>query len=155
MARRTKHTDELKAAILAQEPPRLVEGKGFHAELQDNFIRTSEGTVTRERPIRTPSGRLGRIDIHIVAGDDLDAVVEFKRSNWDAMAPHRIGPNIRRYIRQVWRYIEAVMEEGKDVSPGIVFANKPKDPDLKRRIEKAFEDDCITIIWDDDTTPEI
>jgi hypothetical protein len=150
MTKCTKPSARTGSTDTRSQPRQLADGKGFHDELQEDFIRTSEGRVTRERPIRSTSGKTGRIDIHVAVDEELDSVVEFKRSDWDRMAPHRVGPNIRRYVRQVWRYIEAVMEEGKDVSPGIVFAHMPKDAGLKRRIEEAFEEECITIVWADE-----
>jgi hypothetical protein len=150
MTKRRREPESRKPAAPRREPRRLSDGKCFHGELQEDFERTSDGVVTRERRVTTPDGRPGRIDIHVDVDEDLDAVVEFKRSDWDKMAPHRIGPNIRRHIRQVWKYIDAITEEGKDVSPGIVFAHVPKDAELKRRIEEAFEEECITIVWADE-----
>ena len=154
MARSTNPTGSARSSPSPEEPRRLVDGKSFHAELQDDFIRTTDGKVIRERSVRTPAGKWGRIDV-TVEYDGLVNVVEFKRSDWDAMAPHRIGANIRRYIRQLWRYIEGVMEEGNDVAPGIVFAHVPKDPELKRRIERAFEEECITVAWEDETAMQL
>jgi hypothetical protein len=129
----------------------LSRGTEFHREIQRDFLQTADGERrTAERSCRTTGGQTGRIDIHIEVDDALHSVIEVKHSDWDRMASHRVQPNIRRYVRQVWRYIEAVAEEGKDISPAIIFARAPSDPVLKRRIESAFEDECITVAWADE-----
>ena len=130
---------------VSREPERLSQGKRFHKQMAAEW-GDAEGVVTPERRAAT-----GRIDIHIDTGGTIDAVVELKNTDWDRMAPHRLRPNARRYIRQVWRYMEAIMEEGNDVQPSIIFARMPSDPERKLLVERWFSDECVTVVWLDES----
>jgi hypothetical protein len=136
------------------EPERLRRGKAVHRRVQNEWKGTAEGDVWPEKPITKPGGRPGRIDVHVQADEGLVAVVEIKNSDWDAMAPKAVRRNAKRYARQLWDYIEAEIEDGFQVSPGIVFPTKPKTEGRRAETERLFEDDGIAVVWESETVEE-
>jgi hypothetical protein len=70
------------------------------------------------------------------------------------MAPKAVRRNAKRYARQLWDYIEAEIEDGFQVSPGIVFPTKPKTDGRLAEIERLFEDDGIPVVWESETVEE-
>jgi hypothetical protein len=142
------------AAMKNAEPDRLRRGKAVHRRIQDEWEDTAEGDVWSEKPITKPGGGPGRIDVHVQADEELVAVVEIKNSDWDAMTEEAVRRNAKRYARQLWNYIEAEIEGGFQVSPGIVFPTKPKTERRCAEIERLFEDDGIPVVWEDETIEE-
>lgn len=138
----------------ASEPVRLEKGKKYHSKVQDEWEETAEGDVTPEKAIKKPSGRSGRIDIHVDAGDGLVAVVELKASDWDRMSAKAVRRNVRRHVRQIWQYIESQLAEEKDVSPGIVFPQRPKSDARRQLIEELFWEEGIPVVWEDESVEE-
>ena len=53
-----------------------------------------------------------------------------------------------------WDYIESQLELGKEVSPGVIFPKRPKDPDCLNLIEKLFEEEGISVVWEDESIAE-
>ena len=117
-----------------------------------------------EKYVLQQNGRKGRVDVFV---DDEDrngvvAIVEAKATDWDKMSDAAVRRNIRRQIRQVWRYIESQIcgdkylstGEGKDVCPGIIFPNRPRDRERMDLIEKLFLEEGITVVWDDESIEE-
>ena len=47
------------------------------------------------------------------------------------------------------------MELGKDVSPGIIFSRRPKDPNRMKLIEQLFDEEGIPVVWEDETIAEL
>jgi len=113
-------------------------------------VQRQRGKVESEKPIRKPSGRTGRIDIHVESDGNLVAVVEIKDSDWEAMTDAAVKRNVRRQIRQIWSYVEPQLELGNDVSPGIVFPKRPNDPVRVDQIESMFGEECIAVFWGSD-----
>ena len=136
------------------EPERLRRGRAVHRKIQDEWEDTAEGDVWPEKPITKPSGRSGRIDVHVQADEGLVAVVEVKSSDWDAMTPKAVRRNAKRYARQLWDYIEAEIEDGFQVSPGIVFPTQPKTEGRLVEVERLFDEEGIPVVWEDETIEE-
>jgi len=134
-----------------QEPYRLKQGKEFHKKIQSNWEKQAEGDVQIEKPIKKPSGRSGRIDIHVVAEDDLVAVVEIKASDWDCMSESAIRKNVRRQALQIWNYIESQLINNISVSPGVIFPHLPKNHERIKLIEELFEKEGIPVVWEDES----
>lgn len=133
-----------------KEPEHLVGGKEFHEEIQKDWKKTAEyKKFKREKEITKPSGRKGRIDIFVDAGDNLVAVVEIKASDWDRMTIKAVCRNVRRQANQIWDYIESQLEQGKEVSPGIILKERPKVPERLKLIEHLFADRGIPVVWKD------
>lgn len=135
-----------------KEPSRLRNGKAFHIEIQEDWDQTAQGKVSPEEPITKPSGRKGRIDIHVeTIVENLVAVVEIKASDWNAMKDNAaVRRNVNRQARQIWDYIESQLAEGLDVSPGVIFPERPRDAERKRLIEALFDEQGIPVVWEDE-----
>ena len=137
------------------EPKQLRNEKAFHKILQSDWLNTAEGIIRVEEGITKPTGRKGRIDIFVdEAGDNLVAVVEIKASDWDRMTGSAGRRNVRRQIKQIWDYIESQMKEKRDVCPGIIFPQRPKDKERMGYIENLFEEEGIPVVWQDETIEE-
>jgi hypothetical protein len=119
--------------------------------VQCEWADQAEGEVTAEKTVRKPSGRAGRVDVYVVADGKLVAVAEIKASDWDRMTLRALRRNARRQIRQIWRYIDSQLAAGKDVSPGVIFPHRPRDPDRMKLIEDLFEGEGIPVVRDDET----
>ena len=81
--------------------------------------------------------------------------VEIKASDWDRMTTEAVRRNVRRQVKQIWDYIESQLAEGKEISPGIVFPKRPKDPARQGFIEHLFAEEAITVVWEDETIDEV
>jgi hypothetical protein len=147
-----------KKIMKGREPERFVRGKQFHKNLQsdwENGVNRAQGKkVTHEEEITKPSGRKGRIDIFVDADDNLMAIVEIKSTDWDKMSLDAVRRNVRRQANQIWDYIESQLEQGKDVSPGIIFPEKPKNQERLELIEALFDGRGIPVVWQDESIEE-
>ena len=114
--------------MATNEPDRLQRGKALHKEIQADWVSEAEGKVKPEKEITKPSGRSGRIDV-----------------------PKAVRKNARRYARQLWNYIEAELETGVQVSPGIIFSRRPKTPGRLEEVERLFDEAGIPVVWQDET----
>ncbi len=138
-----------------KEPKRLRRGKALHKEIQADWINTAEGQVLTEKAVTKPTGRKGRIDIFVNdAGDKLVALAEVKASDWDKMTDSAVRRNVRRQIKQIWDYIDSQLVKQKDVSPGVIFPERPKDKTRMTLIEDMFEEEGIPVVWQDETIEE-
>lgn len=138
-----------------KEPEPLRRGKKFQKEVRQEWPKGGE---VFEKSIIKPSGRKGRMDIFVDASTEDDeklvAVVEIKASDWDRMTLKAIKRNVSRQANQIWDYIESQIEEGKHISPGIVFPKRPKNPDRLKLIEELFDEKCIAVSWEDESIKE-
>ena len=137
-----------------KEPKQLSKGKEFHKKIQKEWYSDAEGGVETEKSITKPSKRKGRMDIFVKDDGSLVAVAEIKTSNWDLMAPSAVRKNVMRQANQVWDYIESQLELDKDVSPGVIFPKRPKNPDRMNFIEDLFNTRGIQVVWEDESVQE-
>ncbi len=136
------------------EPESLYRGKRVHKKIQKKWHEKANGDVKTEKSITKLSGRKGRIDIFVKSDGSLVAVVEIKASDWDTMTPTAVHRNIRRQARQIWDYIESQLMLGKDVSPGVIFPKRPKDPNRMNLIEQLFDKKGISVVWENESIEE-
>jgi len=136
------------------EPKPLHRGKEFHKKIQKEWLNSATGEVTPEKSITKPSGRKGRVDIFVRNDETLVAIAEIKASDWDSMGSAAVRRNIKRQVRQIWDYIKSQLELGKEVSPGIIFSRRPKDPNRMKLIEQLFDEEGIPVVWEDETIAE-
>ncbi len=137
------------------EPERLTKGKAFHRKIQTQWQDTAEGEISVEHGITKPSGRKGRIDIRAFDDEgDMVAVCEIKASDWDRMKPGAVRRNARRQIKQIWDYVEAELKD-RTVCPGVIFPARPKTPGRLEQIESLFNDEGISVVWEDETTAQV
>ena len=136
------------------EPKCLRRGKEFHRSVQLDWLKTAEGEITREKSITKPNWRRGRIDIHVDADDGHVAVVEIKNSDWDAMKPTAVRRNVRRYSRQIFKYVDAELSEDVTVSIGIIFPKRPSSTERMELVEELFWDEGVPVVWEDESIDE-
>ena len=136
------------------EPKPLHRGKEFHKKIQKEWLNSATGEVTPEKSITKPSGRKGRVDIFVRSDETLVAIAEIKTSDWDSMGSAAVRRNVKRQVRQIWDYIKSQLELGKEVSPGIIFSRRPKDPNRMKLIEQLFDEEGIPVVWEDETIVE-
>ena len=135
------------------EPKHLRRGKEFHKKIQKEWHNT-EKDIETEKVMIKPSGRKGRMDIFVKSNEKLVAVAEVKASNWDTMTIRAVRRNVRRQASQIWNYIKSQLELRKEILPGVIFPKRPEDPDRMNLIEKLFEDEGITVVWEDESIAE-
>lgn len=75
------------------------------------------------------------------------SIVELKAANWGTMARHRVLPNVRRYARQVWKYIDELEFQGYEVCPDIWFLGRPSDPAVAQMVEDELGRYGIATTW--------
>jgi len=139
---------------MKKEPKILSRGKDFHKKVQKDWEINAEGTISTEKQIKKPSGKMGRIDVCVNSDEKLTAVVELKNSNWDKMTIETVKRNVNRQARQIWHYIDSQLKNGKEVSPGVVFSKSPKNYDRLELIEKLFSEQGISVVWEDESIEE-
>ena len=140
--------------VRIHEPRQLFKGKGFHKKIQKVWHKNAEGDVKTEKWMIKPSERKGRMDVFVKSDDALVAIAEIKCSDWDAMTPIAVRKNVMRQVNQVWDYIESQLNLGKDVSPGVIFPNRPKNPNRINLIEDLFNGRGIQVVWEDESIQE-
>lgn len=136
------------------EPEILRRGKVFHRAVQDDWRRTAQGEVAIEQGVVKPSGRRGRIDILAGADNGLVGVAEVKATDWDRMTEPSLRRNVARQARQIWDYIESMVAQDKEVSPGVIFPARPKSMERLGLVEALFEEHGIAVVWNDESIDE-
>lgn len=140
-----------------KEPELLHRGKQFHRTIQREWAKEAAGCIHPERVIRLLKDRSGRVDILVdEIGKDLIAIIEVKSTDWDKIKPANVRRNIRRHIRQIWRYITAQVDlEDRIVSAGVIYPRMPQDPRVMEVIESRCEAEGIQVVWHDETIEEV
>lgn len=111
-----------------------------------------------EKNVKRLKGRRGRVDIFVSSDSDEKhvAVVEIKASDWDRMKPKAVRRNALRQIRRIWSYIDGQVDlNRKDVSPGVIFPQRPSDPQRLQQIEDLFSEWAIQVVWHDESMEEL
>lgn len=141
---------------ISGEPEILKRGKIFHKLIQKEWEEEAAGNPHSERVVRLLTGKRGRVDILVDdIGADQVTIVEVKSTDWDTIKPTNLRRNIRRHIRQIWRYIDSQLELlGLTVYAGIIFPKLPRDPARLKLIELMFEEEGIQVVWHDETIEE-
>ena len=141
-------------SIMNKEPKTLKNGKEFHKKIQTEWLDTAEGEVEAEKQMIKQNGRKGRMDVFIKTEETYVSIAEIKMSDWDVMTIKNLHRNVRRQIRQIWSYIDSQLEQKRDVTPGIIFSNRPKKNGRLDLIEQLFGEEGITVVWDDESIEE-
>jgi len=142
---------------MSPEPSILKNGKRFHKLIQKEWESTvNDGLAISEKYIKRVDGRNGRIDILVEEFSDYVSVIEIKATDWDRIKPENIKRNIRRQIRQIWRYIDSQLEVySMDVCPGIIFPKLPQNTELLRLVEDTFNAEGVQVVWHDETIEQV
>lgn len=131
------------------EPESLRRGKRFHRLIQQEWLETAkDGRPLAERTIQRINGKYGRVDILVEELGDFVSVIEIKATDWDRMKEKNVKRNARRQIRQIWSYVDAELTlYDKEVCPGVIFPEIPKDPVRTELIESMFNNEGIQVVW--------
>jgi hypothetical protein len=86
------------AAKPTPEPSLLKQGKAFHKQAQSSWRKTVAGRVGTEKQLVRRSGRKGRMDLHVEAGNGVSALVEIKNSEKDRMTDEAVRRNVREQV---------------------------------------------------------
>jgi hypothetical protein len=141
--------DKQRTANKAAFLHRVQRGRAFEAWERSQWTDDDHRGVEFESGVRD-GRRRRRIDIKLDGPTrGTVVVVETKATDWDRMAPHRVRPNALRHARQVWRYIEAEIGQGKAVFPALVYPAAPRTPGRREKIERALHARGIEVIWRD------
>jgi hypothetical protein len=141
---------------MSTEPLNLTAGKAFHRRVQSDWKRTAQGNITPEHTIRlsipqhgSRHHQQGRLDIFVGQIDDFVTVVEIKGTQWDSIKPQNVSKNLNSHARQVWRYVETVLDVDK-VCAGVIYPRGPTDPFLRERIETYLNERGLQVVWYDE-----
>lgn len=132
------------------EPTRLQRrasiGRSFEHAMRQEWHGTQSQGMRFDRYLSSSNRRTGRPDLLIDEGGWY-SVIEFKASDWDAMAEHRVRPNVHRHVRQVLKYVEHFWDQGLDVCPALIFPKAPVSRVRKDAIESILEERCVQVRW--------
>jgi len=144
---------------------RIRQGRKFEAWEREQW--NNELNSVRKTEVGTKwKGKAGRIDIRLQIeeddeGRDTVVIVETKATNWDKIKDHRVRLTARKHVKQIWRYIEDVVNPREEDHPNVkkedliplrataavVYPAPPTIPDRKEMIEEIFEEEYIQVVW--------
>jgi len=149
----------------------LRRGQRFHQQVQTAFLLGLAGATARpEHHVKLSRVGRGRVDLHVVP--DLDderyaVVIEIKSTDWDALAGHRVRPNLRAHIRQLQAYLDRYLDDmdaavGNDdsaaargggwdsVSGVLLYPRRPTSAARLQLIDDLTSREAIMVAWYDE-----
>jgi hypothetical protein len=138
---------------------RLRAGSAFHRTVQTAFVAGLTGAAASpERVVRLADGKTGRVDLLVLPVEPARTavVVEVKNTDWDALAPHRVRPNLRAHIRQLQGYLDPLVDEMEhgawDAVAGVLlYPRKPIDASRAEVVETVADALALMVVWHDQT----
>ncbi len=133
----------------------VTRGRRFEAAEKNEWTQHENnygGDVSFEHTLPVEGGRRGRVDILVSVDNGSLTVIEAKASDWDSMPEHRVRPNLLRHIRQVKKYVFAILDQGIDVQPALVYPCAPRSVERRLLIESLLEEHCIQLVWHQERT---
>ncbi len=137
-----------------QEPAILRRGKAFERIEKKEWLAPDRAESHFERVLKLTTGRRGRMDIFLEEVGGFVSILEAKSTNWDRILPHRHRPNLLRHARQVIGYVRALVEEGLEVCPGLVYPEAPINQETRERVEQTLNEQGIQVIWANERTAD-
>jgi hypothetical protein len=142
-------TDTRDALALAQ--PAVARGSG-RAHWDDQ--------AHKSQPPSARLGRTGRADLILRGTDDetrlpFYVVIEAKNTDWDTQQSHRIKPNVDRHRRQLWSYLEPLLDQVDEhqaayVQGALLYPKRPKLQARANEIVEALAAYGVTVLWHDE-----
>lgn len=144
----------------------LHRGRRFHRQVQTEFLIGLTGaTAHPEHHVTLSRTRRGRVDLHVVPdiGEPYAVVVEIKSTDWDALAEHRVRPNLRAHIRQLQCYLDRYIDEmnhaqtiggtgeWSTVSGVLLYPRRPTKPARQQLVDDLTSREAIMVAWYDET----
>ncbi len=141
-------------------PSDVRAGQQFHDLVQCYY--EFESSFISERTLIKASGRDGRTDLLLfVEGENL-VLAEVKYTDWDRLAARGTQErNLASHRRQLWQYLDGVVEEVKLADGGslrlrlqryerqgaLIYPQRPASAGLDVAIEEELGTWGITVIW--------
>jgi hypothetical protein len=133
-------------------------GKLIAAEYPEEML---DSTAAPEYQVPVVRTRYGRVDLLIDVNDGerpLLVVVSKKSTNWDALAAHRVRPNLSAHARQVWNYLDSLtprMDAGElaGLQAALVYPRRPSYPGRAELIEETLGNQGISVVFYDELVP--
>ena len=122
-------------------------GRQFEADENAEWTELPNIRLELQHTLTLQKAGRGRIDILIEEIDGSYSIIEVKATDWEAMAEHRVRPNILRHARQVMKYVYPYWEKGIDVCPGIIYPRPPRSVDRKLQVEETLAEQSIQVVW--------
>jgi hypothetical protein len=154
----------------------LSRGRKFHANVQTAFLAGLVGTTaTPEKTITLSRTRGGRVDLLVVpqGGEAAAVVVEIKSTDWDALADHRVRPNLRSHLRQLQRYLDVYVADLRQeprtgdpdhdpigdhppsrwdsVAGVLLYRRRPNDQSRAQLVEELADREALMVVWYSET----
>jgi hypothetical protein len=154
----------------------LRRGQKFHTSVQSAFLAGLLGAAaTPEKTITLSRTRNGRVDLLVVpkGGEAAAVVVEINSTDWDALADHRVRPNLRSHLRQLQRYLDVYVADlrqeprttGPDHDPTgdhppsrwdsvtgvLLYPRRPNDLSRAELVEELADREALMVVWYSET----
>jgi hypothetical protein len=154
----------------------LARGRKFHASVQSAFLAGLAGAAAApEKTITLSRTRNGRVDLLVVpqGGEAAAVVVEIKSTDWDALADHRVRPNLRSHLRQLQRYLDVYVADlqhesrtsGPDhdasgdqppsrrdsVTGVLLYPRRPNNRSRAQLVEELADREALMVVWYSET----
>jgi hypothetical protein len=137
---------------------RMQAGTQFHRTVQGDFLAGLAGAQAfPEERIRLMDNAHGRVDLLIVPSgpERMGLVVEIKNTDFDVLKPHRVGPNARRHLNQLQRYLDRIVDgietgEWDSASGVLLYPRKPRLPGRAAEVEAIAGRKTLTVVWRDE-----
>jgi len=123
---------------------RAKRGREFEKVLEREWNKHQPGLVKTQQKTEWKK-RKGRIDIFIDDGE-LMLVVEAKSTDWDKIKRTRLKEYAKRHLRQLFRYVDGVMEQSKnegknlDACLGVTYPREPTETDRLNDLKMIFDE---------------
>lgn len=144
--------------------------------MQSAFLAGLLGAAaTPEKTITLSRTRNGRVDLLVVpqGGEAAAVVVEIKSTDWDALADHRVRPNLRGHLRQLQRYLDVyvadLQQESRTGDPDhgatgddrssrwdsvtgvLLYPRRPNEPSRAQLVEELTDREALMVVWYSET----
>jgi hypothetical protein len=144
----SKHRTRNEAVAAARA---IARDAGAELHIHDASGRLQETTVVRQ-PVFAPASappRDGDVDAVWRTPSGTAIVIEFKSTNWDALAEEQILPNAHRHARTL---VEAAARQAVAEQVGaavLQYRVRPSTPGRARQVEDAVAALGCTVVWAD------
>ena len=127
----------------------ITRGRLFEKYQRQVWQGPHGGVANFEFTVQSRDGRRRRIDLLVTDARGDFTIIEFKASDWDKMAEHRVRPNLLRHINQIMEYLDVYWESDIAMNPALVYPNVPESA-RKAFIEEILDERRIQVVWMDE-----
>jgi hypothetical protein len=167
--------------VASFEPDLLRLGKAFDHRARVRYLGgLRDGTPAESRTMARSAGtarwdadggeivpvnrkRPGFADVLLdIPGDDdqlgWQVVIEIKNTDWDQRQTHRVRPNLARHARQLWGYLEPLLQgfdAGEAGAPqgALLYPRRPRTVGRADLIEEFLSERGLSVVYYDELDP--